>query len=106
MERLSVSDSHSSQAEAQLRKFSPRNFRRVMIGAPFKILERVEANDTAGSGASGTAGSLRGGGFAHAADFERREPSPGRIACDARQSAVDHGGDAFDGNGTLRDIGG
>src|ERR1017187_2065452 len=101
-----MGDSHGSQAKAQLRKFSPRNFRRVMIGPPLKVLECVETDDAAGSGARGTAGSLRGGRFAHAADFECWKPGPGRVACDARQSTVDHGGDAVNGDGTFRDIGG
>ena len=45
-------------------------------------------------------------GLADAGHLERGQPGPGRMAGDARQAAIDHGGDAIDGDGTFGDVGG
>ena len=78
----------------------------VVLRTAFEIVQRVKADDLSWSCSRGAAGALRGGGFADAADFERRQAGPRRIAGDARQAAVDHRRDAVDGDGTFGDVGG
>ena len=77
-----------------------------MFGAALEILEGIETDHAARSSARGASGTLCGGGFADAADFERRKSGPRRIARDASHTAVDHGCYAVDGDGAFGDIGG
>ena len=58
-ERSRICDSQRPHAQAQLGKLAPQNFWRIVLGAALEILERVEADDAAGSSASSPAGALR-----------------------------------------------
>src|SRR5579864_5199223 len=99
-----MSDSHGAQMEAELRQLAARDLRRVMIGPPLKIFERVEPEHTAGSGPGSAPRSLRSRSLADAPDLERRQAGPGRVTRDTRQAAVDHGRHTFDGDGAFRHV--
>ena len=71
-----------------------------------KVVQGIEPDHTARCGACRAACTLRRRCFADARHFERRQARPWRIAGDARQTAVDHGRDAFDGDGAFGDVGG
>ena len=77
-----------------------------MLGTALKIIQRVQTQRPAGRGAGGAACPLRGRSFANATNLQRRQASPGRIAGDSSQPAIDHRGDAVDGDRTLGDVGG
>ena len=77
-----------------------------MIGPAVEVLRSVEADDLAGSGSSGTSGALTGGCLADAVDVQDGDAGPGRVGGNAREAAVDDGAHAFDGDGTLGEIGG
>ena len=82
------------------------DFRRVLGRTANEIVERVKADRAARAGASRTSGTLVGGGLADAADLQHGEPRPWRMAGDPRETAIDHGVHAFDGDGALGDVGG
>ncbi len=81
------------------------DFGRVLSGTANEVLQRVEADGAARGGASGAAGTLVGGRLADAADLQCGQARPGGVAGDAGQAAIDDGCDAFDGDGTLGNVG-
>ena len=81
------------------------DLRDVVGGAAHEIVQRIEPDRTPGRGAAGTARALVGGRLADAADLERRQAGPGRVARDARKAAIDHRGHAVDSDGALGDVG-
>ena len=93
------------RVEAQFRQLAARDLRRIMLRTPAEIFECVEADHAAGRGTTGAAGALRCRRLADSRDGKRRQSGPRRIARDARQTAVDDGGDALDRDGAFRDVG-
>src|SRR5262249_47694151 len=66
----------------------------------------IQAQYAPGTGTSGTSGALSRGRFTDAADMQRRQPGPGRIACRPSQTTINHGRHALNGDRALGDVGG
>ena len=99
-----ISHAHRAKVQAHPRQFAPHDFRRSMLRPAMKVFESVKPQDPSGCSACGAAGPLRRRCLADPLYFESRQARPRRVACSARQPAIDDGGDPFDGDGTLSDI--
>ena len=101
-----LAHAHGVQVEPQLAQLAPQDLRRRLLRPPVKVLRRIEPDDASGSGTAGPARPLVCRRPADAPHLKRRKPRPGRVRRDPRQSAIDHGGDALDGERALGHVGG
>ena len=106
IERAEAVEAHGVKQQSGGGKIGARDFGGVVGRTAGKVFGGIEAHHAAGAGSSGAARALFGRSLADAGHLKSGQPRPWRMARHAREAAIDNGGDAFNGDGAFRHVGG